>query len=188
VSSSSRGDGRSDASPVARDATAADLAVVVSWIGSRRECELWAGPRVTYPPRPDLLKDEIDWDAAIDLALDDARGLAGFGQLVPRAPDRVHLARVVVRPDARGLGLGRALCSALLDRAAVAGFASATLNVYRENIAAVRLYTDLGFRDAGSPRGGAFPDDVVAMRCSLAGLCRAGRCCEEAPASGARGA
>lgn len=89
--------------------------------------------------------------AAVNVALVDGDGLAAFGQAVPRGPERAHLARVVVRPDARGRGLGRALVEVVLARAAAAGFRRVTLYVCSDNVVATRLYTRLGFVRADPP-------------------------------------
>lgn len=134
-----------------RHAAAVDLGVVASWIGSARECELWAGPRLRYPLRVDSLAEQLEMSGAFNLALDDERGLVAFGQALLRSPGRVHLARLIVRPNARGRGVGRVLCEALLGRAASAGLVRATLNVYRDNAVALHLYQSLGFRPAARP-------------------------------------
>jgi [ribosomal protein S18]-alanine N-acetyltransferase len=134
-----------------RDAAPADVAVVATWIGSARECERWAGSRLPYPLQLDRLPEQLDMDMAISLVVVDDEGLAAFGQVLPVEPERAHLARLIVRPDARGTGVGRALCRALLHRAVEAGLSSATLYVRRDNAEAVRLYESLGFRRAVDP-------------------------------------
>lgn len=131
-----------------RDATTADLEVVASWICSQCECELWAGSGVRFPPEPDALAVQIDLANAASICLFEEQGLAAFGQLLFRTPKRVHLARVIVRPDVRGRGIGRSLVQELLSRAAESGSLLVTLNVYRDNAAAIALYGDLGFRRA----------------------------------------
>jgi ribosomal protein S18 acetylase RimI-like enzyme len=136
-----------------RNAMPSDLDVVTSWIGSQRECALWAGPTVPFPLDPLALPAQIDMAGAINVALDDEQGLAAFGQALPRAPGRAHLARVIVRPDARRHGLGRALVEALLSRAGEARLSRATLNVYSDNAAATTLYSDLGFERVERPPG-----------------------------------
>ena len=107
-----------------REATPGDLEVVTSWIGSQRECALWAGPNVRFPLHTAALPAQIGMADAINVALDDARGLVAFGQVLYRAPGRAHLARVIVRPDARTHGVGRSLVEVLLGRAEAAGLSS----------------------------------------------------------------
>lgn len=60
--------------------------------------------------------------------------------------DEVHLNNLAVRPEARGMGLGRALLRAALEDAASRGGTRATLEVRRSNAAALRLYESFGFR------------------------------------------
>ena len=136
-----------------REATPADLEAVAAWITSPRDCRLWAGPDVTYPLHPDVVAAQIDLLRAANLVLSDDEGVAAFGQLLLGSPGRAHLARVIVRPDARGRGLGRELVAELLERARTEGRSLATLSVYPENVAAVRLYEALGFVRAEPPAG-----------------------------------
>jgi [ribosomal protein S18]-alanine N-acetyltransferase len=150
-----------------RDATLRDLDVVASWIGTEDECRLWAGPAVSFPFEPGALAREIGFSEAEDLALADEAGTAGFGQLVWRTGDRAHLARVVVRPDARGRGYGRVLVRALLECAMSRGARLATLNVYVGNGAARRLYEVAGFTDATVPGGHACPHGALYMTLKL---------------------
>ncbi len=114
-----------------------------------------------------MLAFEIGFVEADDLALADEAGTAGFGQVVWHPGDRAHLARVIVRPDARGRGFGRALVRALLERAASRGARLATLNVYTENEAARRLYEAAGFTVAAAPDGHDGPRGALYMKLAL---------------------
>jgi [ribosomal protein S18]-alanine N-acetyltransferase len=151
-----------------RDATLDDLKVVASWIRTGDECRLWAGPVVSFPIEPGALALEIGFAEADDLALADEAGTAGFGQLVWRPGSRAHLARLIVRPDARGRRLGRELVRALVERATARGARLATLNVYAENEAARRLYEAAGFTFATAPGGPACPHGALHMTLALA--------------------
>lgn len=135
-----------------RDATPADLKAIASWIGSQRECELWAGPDISFPLRPHVLATQIGMPDALNVVLEDGHGLAAFGQALARSPGRAHLARVIVRPDARGRGIGKILVQALLARVQESGPMLVTLNVYRDNAAAISLYAELGFCGAERPQ------------------------------------
>jgi [ribosomal protein S18]-alanine N-acetyltransferase len=147
----------------ALDATLRDLEVVASWVHTPVECRLWAGPAVSFPLEPGTLAGEIGFADEDNLALADGAGTAGFGQVVWRPGGRAHLARVIVRPDARGRGYGRVLVTALLERAASRGARLATLNVYTENQAARRLYEAAGFTVSRVPGGGACPQRALYM-------------------------
>jgi GNAT superfamily N-acetyltransferase len=62
------------------------------------------------------------------------------------AADAWELKRLWVRPQARGLGLGRALTQAALDRAAAAGCKAVYLDTVPAAMAAAyRLYLQMGF-------------------------------------------
>jgi len=68
---------------------------------------------------------------------------------------KIHLGRIIVAPQARGRGLGSVLMTRLCAEAIRhADVVQLTLNVYRDNAAAVALYRDLGFagsEDASTP-------------------------------------
>lgn len=152
-----------------RDATLEDLILVASWVRTAEECRLWAGPDVSFPIRPRELAAETGFSAAVNLVLAGEAGTAGFGQVLWHdAGRRAHLARVIVRPDARGRGLGSALVEALLGRAAAAGARVATLNVYAANAAAVRLYETAGFRPVARPSGATTPTGTLFLSRPLA--------------------
>jgi len=136
-----------------REATRDDLAVAASWMAGARDARFWAGPRVTWPIDPGRLATQVQLDAATNVAAFDDDGLVAFGQWLRGTPDRCHLCRIVVRPDARRRGLGRSLLAELLRRARAAGCTRASLCVYHENVAAVTLYRSLGFRPAALPAG-----------------------------------
>jgi ribosomal protein S18 acetylase RimI-like enzyme len=65
-----------------------------------------------------------------------------------REDERVGLYDVFVDPAARGQGLARQLCSALLRQAREAGARIGYLQVEPENLAAQRVYGRLGFSEA----------------------------------------
>lgn len=150
-----------------RDALPEDLAVVVSWIASPHECRRWAGPRIPFPLQPSALAVQIEMADAINVALDDEQGIAAFGQALPRGPGRAHLARVIVRPDTRRRGWGRALVETLLHRAEAAGLALITLHVFSDNAAAIALYSNLGFSRAERPPKDAASSGVWLMQLAL---------------------
>jgi ribosomal protein S18 acetylase RimI-like enzyme len=70
----------------------------------------------------------------------------GFGQYWVETADSVHLGRIIVSPHERGRGLGKTLCQLLVTEAARrTGAARATLRVYKDNAAAIAIYSSLGF-------------------------------------------
>jgi len=63
--------------------------------------------------------------------------------------DEVHILNLAVCPTRRNCGVGRALVQAVLQEADTKGAAVVTLEVRRENSAAMALYRGLGFSERG---------------------------------------
>ncbi len=87
------------------------------------------------PPRGRLLLATLDGSAVGCVALHEA----GW----PRA----EMKRLFVRPSGRGLGLGRALVSAVLAQAAAIGYTEVVLDTLPSMAEAQQLYERVGFRD-----------------------------------------
>jgi|GEM_PF-1324165 len=138
---------------VFRRAGLEDLREIAAWITTPRECELWAGPRLPFPPDLDLLPADIDLFNADSVAMVEDGRLTGFGQVIYMDIHRAHLARIIVAPDRRGCGYGRELVRELLRRAQRHGYALVSLYVDRDNRRALSLYAGFGFRQAQRPPG-----------------------------------
>src|SRR5688572_26747807 len=123
-----------------RSATLADLRVVVSWITSARECELWSGPRVRFPIDLDTLPVTTQFTEANAFALAQQDHLVAFGQILAKAGRRGHLARPIVCPASRGQGHGEALVRALVAEACQRAYTLVSLNVNPANAPAIGLY------------------------------------------------
>lgn len=132
---------------ILRQATPGDLKVVLDWIDSPAELKLWGGDRLTWPPDVGKTWREIGADEHNTFALVDTdRQVIGFGQALPREAGTAHLGRIILSPGVRGQGLGRVLVRALIDAARETIHPGViTLNVYRDNLPALRLYCSLGF-------------------------------------------
>ena len=99
---------------------------------------------------PDTWSVETFWsELAADgryylLAHEPGGDLLGYAGLAAAGPD-ADVQTVAVAPQAQGRGVGRALVEALVAEAARRGAAGMLLEVRADNVAAIALYTRLGF-------------------------------------------
>ena len=70
-------------------------------------------------------------------------------QLSTRNPIGVHLARLAVRPDMQGKGLGYALIADLIQQVGQLGISHLTVNTQSDNAPSLALYQRMGFRETG---------------------------------------
>lgn len=80
--------------------------------------------------------------------LEDAQGLAGY-QISTENLLGVHLARLAIRPDAQGQGLGAALVADLLRRTDKLMVRRVTVNTQSDNQVSLALYSKIGFAETG---------------------------------------
>ena len=80
--------------------------------------------------------------------IEDASGMVGY-QLSTWSPLGAHLARLAVRPEVQGRGLGAALVNDLIARMQNGGATRITVNTQGNNAASLALYQRLGFRRTG---------------------------------------
>jgi len=76
-------------------------------------------------------------------------GYAGFWKII----DEAHITNIAIHSSYRRRGYGRALVSALLDRAKELDIIAVTLEVRVSNSAAISLYESFGFVSSGVRRG-----------------------------------
>jgi len=98
--------------------------------------------------------------ASVAVDGDRVLGTAKMGPNRPGPGAHVSTASYMVAPDARGLGVGRALVVDSIEWARQSGFAAMQFNaVVATNKSAVRLYESLGFTVIGTvPRAHQLPD------------------------------
>ncbi|MFC7307424.1 GNAT family N-acetyltransferase [Streptomyces monticola] len=116
---------------------------------TRDETDAWLGA---------VLADVRAGDAGFVVAAADGQ-VAGCGLwqrrgAVPTYRHSAELRQIMTHPAARGLGLGAAIVSGLLEDARSAGLELLTLGVRGNNQAAIELYSGLGFREWGRLPGG----------------------------------
>lgn len=91
-------------------------------------------------------------------------GIVGYAGLM-QIDDEGHVMNLAVRPDARHLGLGAALVSALLEEARRRGIDRLTLEARPSNAPALALYEAAGFIEEGRRHGyyGDSGEDALVM-------------------------
>jgi ribosomal-protein-alanine N-acetyltransferase len=119
---------------------AADLPAVVETDGSAFH-RLW---------RNSLEAFRKAFTQAVYASVAEEAGGAVIGyQLSTGNPFGAHLARLAVRPEAQGRGLGAALVSDLIVRLCQRGPARLTVNTQDDNAASLSLYEQIGFQRTG---------------------------------------
>ena len=150
-----------------RLASQEDLSVIITWIADTDHCRRWAGPVVNFPLTPESLMKEITYSPDNSYCLVRNGNIIGFGQLIRKNEHLTHAARIIVAPHLRGLGIGEKLCRALINRAIELGNRRISLNVYKDNQAALKLYRSLGFHEIEKPGEGTRSDDISYMELDI---------------------
>ena len=130
-----------------RKAKIADLTTIISWIPNELTCKSWAGPKVRFPLSIESLLKDIEFSDNNSYCLIKSDAIVAFGQLLTKEKGYLHLARIIVAPSKRAMGYGKILCNELLKIANQKGYHKISLNVYRNNRSALKLYENLGFRE-----------------------------------------
>lgn len=141
------------------------LKILMSWINDSEFCRLWGGPEIRFLLCVQSLVEDLKFpDNATFSLVDDNGILKGLGQILEKENNRLHLARIIIAPEERGRGLGRILCLNLIrEGTRTFGKRDFSLNVYRQNKSAVRLYEGLGFRPKTNILNYIFGNDAIHM-------------------------
>jgi len=97
----------------------------------------------------DLPTLERAYPQAVWAAVAEMDGQVVGYQLSTRNPLGVHLARLAVRPEMQGKGLGYALVADLIQHASQHGVTHITVNTQNDNATSLALYQRMGFRETG---------------------------------------
>ena len=116
-----------------------------------------AGSTYIWPPDTDYDEARRVWmlppPAEVVVAEDDQGAVRGTAVIKPNQPglgDHVANASFMVDPAAQGLGIGRQLGEAVIERSRAAGYLALQFNaVVATNEAAIRLWESLGFAVVG---------------------------------------
>ena len=151
-----------------------DFDAMRDWLPDARAHAMWCANRFAHPLEQDnfeaVLRENAarSGDAPFVAVADDGR-VCGFFCYALNPDTRVGLLKfVVVDPARRGIGLGRAMLKLALEHAFNdTGARSVRLNVFPENLPALRCYEALGFTveriDPGAFRFG----DEAWSRCGM---------------------
>jgi ribosomal-protein-alanine N-acetyltransferase len=99
-----------------------------------------------------LLRRELEnaWSSVVVAVEEAAGGERVVGYCISwLVHDEVHVLNIATAPEARRLGVGRALMRQATERGRQRGARLATLEVRRSNEAALALYRSLGYRQVG---------------------------------------
>jgi [ribosomal protein S18]-alanine N-acetyltransferase len=122
-----------------------DAAAVLSWARTAEEREAWAAITVDDPDESIFDRWHADQDVHPFGFVVEGH-LAGYGEVWedPREHE-AELARLIVDPNARGRGVGRAMVRLLSGHARALGYDDVWVRVVPANAAAIRTYGAAGF-------------------------------------------
>jgi len=138
---------------VLTNASDADIADLMTWFHDERSTREWGGWAFRYPFDERTFREDVQLNELDSfVARSESAALIAFGQ-VRHKFGRGHVARLAVAPAHRGRGLGRDLVDSLCQKAIeLFDCSENSLFVSKANVAALRCYTGLGFREAPYPR------------------------------------
>ena len=134
---------QSSLSPVGKE----EVNTLVSWIRNEEDLSLWSGNTFrdgfsAHKMRLHLNRTDLDSFAS----LDKKSKLLCYADIVRKEKRTGVLCRVIVHPDHRRQGLGKAFCGDLLNWAKKSGrYSRIHLNTFGHNKAALTCYEALGF-------------------------------------------
>jgi ribosomal-protein-alanine N-acetyltransferase len=129
---------------------------ILSWVQSTRELEAWAS-RPDLDLEPALFEEWHGRSYVRPFLLDVGGEICAYGEIwVDDTEDEAELARILVAPKHRGVGLGRGFVLLLAKEANSFGFADVWLRVMPWNEPALACYRRAGFSRTTPEREAAF--------------------------------
>ncbi|MDH3747031.1 MAG: GNAT family N-acetyltransferase [Gammaproteobacteria bacterium] len=138
-----------------------DIDVLMGWFDTEAEVITWGGPKFRFPYTRESFRKDCHWPEMASFSLrDPSEQLCAFGQMYDRN-GRINLARLVVRPDRRGNGIGRQLVTMLMSVGpTLLPLGEFSLFVFRDNLPALKCYRSLGFEIQEYPA-----DQILSDQC-----------------------
>lgn len=130
------------------------LRELMGWFSTSQSIIDWAGPGFRYPfDETSFYGDLTANHERSFVLLNDKHTLLAFGQTYLRE-NKCHLARLVVNPAHRGMGLAQILVEALCKQGVETfNVTACSLFVYPHNVQAISAYKKIGFSKAEYPIG-----------------------------------
>jgi ribosomal protein S18 acetylase RimI-like enzyme len=123
-----------------------EIEILKSWFPDKEAGYNWCGPGFRFPFSHESFLQDIRWKKIPTYSLHNDEGqFIGFGQYYEKL-QRCHLARLVVSPAQRSMGVGRRFISRLMNMGMKdLGTRECSLFVVNNNENALNCYKSLGF-------------------------------------------
>ena len=131
---------------------------MMPWFHNDAEIRQWSGPNFRYPYDATSFIADLQLTTLASYCLMDGEQLVAFGQFYERL-GRLHLARLVVAPNFRQLGMSKHLITSLIEEGRQQlSTRQVSLFVLTQNVPALKCYQALGFKPKDYPNGMPIPD------------------------------
>jgi ribosomal protein S18 acetylase RimI-like enzyme len=119
---------------------------IASWSLSANETKAWAGHNATFPLPPAQFDRWHEEPGTHPFIAHHNNLPVAYGQLwVDLEEQDIELARIIVHPSHRGIGMGRQFVTALVHQATTYGLKNIFIRVLPNNDPAIRCYQSSGF-------------------------------------------
>jgi RimJ/RimL family protein N-acetyltransferase len=119
---------------------------VASWPSSALEAMAWAGPSTPFPVPPIQFRGWHDDPDVHPFSGSLAGNIVAYGELwIEDWEDEIELARIIVEPAYRGVGVGQKFVAALVTHALTFGLRNLFVRVVPANEIAIHCYKGAGF-------------------------------------------